>query len=52
MTEPFKSDLSAFILPPGFQKHSNELGQAFVEILKDVFALQCIRDSAILDKEE
>jgi hypothetical protein len=31
---------------------TNELGQAFVEILKDVFALQCIRDSAILDKED
>ncbi|KAJ5253992.1 N-ethylmaleimide reductase [Penicillium chrysogenum] len=51
----WKRDLSYpdfFILPPGFQKHSNELGQAFVEILKDVFALQCIRDSAILDKED
>ncbi|CAG8896685.1 unnamed protein product [Penicillium egyptiacum] len=41
-----------FILPPGFQSHSNLLGQAFVEILKDIFALQCIRDSAILGKED
>ncbi|KAJ5146411.1 uncharacterized protein N7515_000975, partial [Penicillium bovifimosum] len=51
----WKRDLShpdIFILPPGFQKHSNELGQAFVEILKDVFALQCIRDSAIIGKED
>jgi hypothetical protein len=51
----WKRDLSHpdfFILPPGFQRHSNELGQAFVEILKDVFALQCIRDSAILGKED
>lgn len=41
-----------FILPPGFQSRSHLLGQDFVEILKDVFALQCIRDTEILEKEE
>lgn len=41
-----------FILPPGFQSRSYLLGQDFVEILKDVFALQCIRDTKILNKEE
>ena len=48
--DPSQSDF--FILPPGFQRHSNELGYAFVEILKDIFALQCIRDSAILGEED
>ncbi|KAJ5392723.1 hypothetical protein N7465_011697 [Penicillium sp. CMV-2018d] len=41
-----------FVLPPGFQSRSYLLGQDFIEILKDVFALQCIRDTEILDKEE
>ncbi|KGO67357.1 hypothetical protein PEX1_024430 [Penicillium expansum] len=41
-----------FLLPPGFQNCSYLLGQDFVEILKDVFALQCIRESKILGKEE
>ncbi|KAJ5504902.1 hypothetical protein N7463_007776 [Penicillium fimorum] len=41
-----------FILPSGFQNLSYTLGQDFVEILKDIFALQCIRDSAILGKED
>lgn len=41
-----------FVLPPGFQSRSYLLGHDFVEILKDVFALQCIRDTEILDKEE
>lgn len=47
-----RSHADFFILPPGFQSHSYSLGQDFVEILKDVFALQCIRDSAILGKED
>jgi hypothetical protein len=41
-----------FILPPGFKSHSYLLGHDFVEILKDVFALQCIRDSEILGIED
>ncbi|OQE04766.1 hypothetical protein PENVUL_c030G04018 [Penicillium vulpinum] len=40
-----------FILPPGFQSRSYLLDQNFVEILRDVFALQCIRDSPILGTE-
>ncbi|KAJ9483853.1 hypothetical protein VN97_g9532 [Penicillium thymicola] len=46
------SQLNFFILPPGFQSRSYLLGQDFVEILKDVCALQCIRDTEILDEEE
>lgn len=33
-----------FTLPPGFQAHSHLLGGDFVEVLRDVIALQCIRD--------
>ncbi|KAN0099217.1 hypothetical protein V8E51_012992 [Hyaloscypha variabilis] len=36
-----------FILPPGFQAQSHVLGEEFVEVLKDVYALQCIRDSGV-----
>jgi hypothetical protein len=41
-----------FILPPGFRDHSHLLGKEFVEVLKDVFALQCIRDSAFFGSED
>lgn len=37
---------SAFTLPPGFQKTSHLLTEEFVELLKDIRALQCIRDFA------
>lgn len=40
-----------FTLPPGFQQQSHLLGDEFVEVLKDVFALQCIRDSTFFGKE-
>ncbi|KAJ5748800.1 N-ethylmaleimide reductase [Penicillium nucicola] len=41
-----------FTLPPGFQAHSQLLGSSFVEVLKDVFALQCIRESTYFEKED
>lgn len=41
-----------FILPPGFQAQSHLLGEEFVEVLKDVYALQCIRDSALFGIED
>uniref|UniRef100_A0A093VBG6 Uncharacterized protein n=1 Tax=Talaromyces marneffei PM1 TaxID=1077442 RepID=A0A093VBG6_TALMA len=34
-----------FVLPPGFKSLSYSLGDEFIEILKDVYALQCIRDN-------
>ena len=48
--DPFTTN--SFILPPGFQAYSHLLGDEFVEVLKDVYALQCIRDSALLGKED
>ncbi|KAJ5880751.1 N-ethylmaleimide reductase [Penicillium subrubescens] len=36
-----------FTLPPGFQPLSHLLDESFSEILKDIHALQCIRDSAL-----
>jgi hypothetical protein len=36
-----------FTLPPGFQPLSHFLDEGFFEILKDIHALQCIRDSAL-----
>lgn len=41
--DPFAPD--AFALPPGFQKVSHLLTEEFVELLKDIHALQCVRDS-------
>ncbi|KAJ5391487.1 N-ethylmaleimide reductase, partial [Penicillium cosmopolitanum] len=41
-----------FILPAGFQEHSALLGESFLEILRDIFALQCIRDSALFGRED
>ncbi|KAH8654156.1 hypothetical protein BGZ60DRAFT_161832 [Tricladium varicosporioides] len=48
--DPFSPNF--FILPPGFQAQSHLLGEEFVEVLKDVFALQCIRDSALFGVED
>ncbi|KAJ5997315.1 N-ethylmaleimide reductase [Penicillium canescens] len=48
--DPFVQN--SFTLPPGFQAHSHLLGQEFVEVLKDVFALQCIRDSTFFGEED
>ncbi|ORY17220.1 hypothetical protein BCR34DRAFT_621944 [Clohesyomyces aquaticus] len=48
--DPFSSNF--FVLPPGFQPHSHLLGGEFVEILKDISALQCIRDSYFLGTED
>jgi hypothetical protein len=48
--DPFVQD--SFTLPPGFQAYSHLLGQDFVEVLKDVFALQCIRDSTFFGEED
>lgn len=44
--------LNFFTLPPGFQVHSHALGEEFVEVLKDISALQCIRDSALFGHED
>ncbi|KAJ3525227.1 hypothetical protein NM208_g11729 [Fusarium decemcellulare] len=41
-----------FILPPGFEPHAHLLGNDFVEVLKDVYALQCIRDSEFFGVED
>jgi hypothetical protein len=46
----FSPDLS--ILPPGFQAQSYLLGEEFVEVLKDITALQCIRDSGFFGRED
>jgi hypothetical protein len=48
--DPFSP--SFFTLPRGFQTQSHLLSEEFVEVLKDVFALQCIRDSAFFGKED
>lgn len=43
---------SAFVLPPGFQETSHLLTEDFVELLKDIHALQRIRDSGPLADED
>ncbi|CEJ59041.1 hypothetical protein PMG11_07678 [Penicillium brasilianum] len=48
--DPFSPEF--FTLPAGFQAQSHLLSEGFVEILKDICALQCIRDSALFDKED
>jgi hypothetical protein len=48
--DPFSPEF--FTLPSGFQAQSHLLSEGFVEILKDICALQCIRDSALFDKED
>jgi hypothetical protein len=48
--DPFSPNF--FILPPGFRAHSYLLSEEFVEVIKDVFALQCIRDSALFGIED
>lgn len=43
-----------FTLPPGFQalSQSHLFSEEFVEVLKDIAALQCIRDSNFFGKED
>lgn len=41
-----------YILPPGFQAQSHLLGEEFIEVLKDICALQCIRDSNFFGRED
>jgi hypothetical protein len=41
--DPFSPDL--FILPSGFQALSHLLNDEFVEVLKDIHGMQCIRGS-------
>ena len=48
--DPFLQNF--FILPPGFQAQSYLLGGEFVEVLKDISALQCIRDSSFFSIED
>ena len=40
--DPFAADF--FILAPGFQKRADLFPEDFVEVLKDIHALQCIQD--------
>lgn len=40
--DPFTPTL--FVLPPGFQKRANLFPEDFVEVLKDIHALQCVQD--------
>jgi hypothetical protein len=40
--DPFAADF--FILAPGFQKSADLFPEDFVEVLKDIHALQCIQD--------
>ncbi|KAE9370938.1 putative N-ethylmaleimide reductase [Stipitochalara longipes BDJ] len=48
--DPFSP--SFFILPPGFQAQSDLLGEEFVEVLKDVYALRCIRESNLFSSDD
>ncbi|KAM5368079.1 hypothetical protein ACJZ2D_009683 [Fusarium nematophilum] len=48
--DPFSPNF--FVLPSGFQAQSHLLGDEFVEVLKDIYALQCIRDSALFGTED
>lgn len=41
-----------FVLPPGFQDILHILSEQFVEVLQDISALQCIRDSAFFGSED
>ncbi|KAE8441222.1 hypothetical protein EG329_005622 [Mollisiaceae sp. DMI_Dod_QoI] len=43
---------SFFVLPPGFQAQSHLLGEEFMEVLKDIYALQCIREFAFFGIED
>ncbi|KAH8678548.1 putative N-ethylmaleimide reductase [Xylariales sp. PMI_506] len=43
---------NAFVLPPGFEKRSHLLTAEFIEVLKDIHALQCIRDHARFGAED
>ena len=43
---------TTFTLPPGFQPYAHLLDDGFIEVLKDVSALQCIRDSTFFVTED
>ncbi|OQD81347.1 hypothetical protein PENANT_c028G03103 [Penicillium antarcticum] len=47
-----ESTLGAILLLVGVEVYSHLLGADFVDVLKDVFALQCIRDSTFFGKED
>ncbi|RMJ07676.1 hypothetical protein BHE90_001100 [Fusarium euwallaceae] len=46
--DPFSPNF--FILPSGFQAISHLLDQEFIEVLKDVHAMKCIRDNSRIGK--
>lgn len=46
----FSPDL--FVLPPAFERRTHLLDKDFIEVLKDVHALACIRDSPIFMHED
>jgi len=48
--DPFAA--RTFILPQGFQKISYLLNEEFIELLEDIHALQCIRESTHLRASE
>ncbi|KAH6867475.1 putative N-ethylmaleimide reductase [Thelonectria olida] len=48
--DPFSLD--SFILPSGFRAQSHFLGEDFIEVLKDISALQCIRDTASFSTDD
>ena len=48
--DPFYPQSS--ILPPGFASQSHLLGDEFVEVLKDVYALQCLRDFGVFERDD
>lgn len=40
-----------FALPPGFETQSDLLDDEFIEVLRDVYALQCIRETSFFGAE-
>jgi hypothetical protein len=48
--DPFSPNI--FVLPPGFQMRIHLLTEEFIEVLKDIHALQCIRDSPFFSHED
>ncbi|KAF2705409.1 hypothetical protein K504DRAFT_388300 [Pleomassaria siparia CBS 279.74] len=48
--DPFSPNF--FVLPPGFRTLSHLLGAEFIEVLEDIYALQCLRDLMLFGKED
>lgn len=48
--DPFTAHF--FTLPAGFKPHAHLLGEEFIKVLEDIYALKCIRDSALFGKED